>query len=175
DARREHPAEPARPALPQRVQADQSCAAHRRKQCRPEPRVPGLHRSHRGRASVLKSRTDRRGPFALSGWLPEVRWFYEGGTGMSRRRRHRTLIWTAVGVQVAGLIVDIIWHAVHSDFEAKTVEQMVVHLGTIHIPIYVGVLCVLLTTAWALIDQARRPPIGAAFPVAFLGGLVSTA
>src|SRR5215475_16032780 len=92
---------------------------------------------------------------------------------MSRRRRHRTLIWTAVGVQVAGLIVDIIWHAVHSDFEAKTVEQMVVHLGTIHIPIYVGVLCVLLTTAWALIDQARRPPIGAAFPVAFVGAVIS--
>jgi len=94
---------------------------------------------------------------------------------MSRRRRHRTLIWTAVGVQVAGLIVDILWHALHSDFEAKTVEQMVVHLGTIHIPIYVGVLCVLLTTAWALIDQARRPPIGAAFPVAFVGALVSIA
>src|SRR5262249_16650272 len=94
---------------------------------------------------------------------------------MSRRRRHRTLIWTAVGVQVAGLIVDVLWHALHSDFEAKTVEQMVVHLGTIHIPIYVGVLCVLLTTAWALIDQARRPPVGAAFPVAFVGGLVSTA
>ena len=94
---------------------------------------------------------------------------------MSRRKRHRTLIWTAVGVQVAGLIVDIIWHVLHSDFQARTVEQMVVHLGTIHIPIYVGVLCVLLTTAWALIDQARRPPIGAAFPVAFVGALISTA
>jgi len=45
---------------------------------------------------------------------------------------------------------------------ATTTEQMLVHLGTVHIPIYVGVLCVVLTTAWALIDQARRPPIGAA-------------
>jgi uncharacterized BrkB/YihY/UPF0761 family membrane protein len=52
---------------------------------------------------------------------------------------------------------------------------MAVHLGTIHIPIYVGVLCVLLATAWALIDQARRPPISAAFPVAFLGALISVA
>src|SRR5262249_24822240 len=119
--------------------------------------------------------TDRRGPFALSGWLPEVRWFYEGGTGMSRRRRHRTLIWTAVSVQVVGLIVDIIWHAVHSDFEAKTVEQMGGHRGTVHIPIYGGVLWVLRTTAWALIDRAGRPPIGAAFPVAFVGALISTA
>ena len=93
---------------------------------------------------------------------------------MSRRRKSRILIWTALGVQLAGLVVDIAWHALHSDFEAVTTEQMLVHLGTIHIPIYVGVLCVLLTTAWALIDQARRPPIGAAFPVAFVGALVST-
>lgn len=94
---------------------------------------------------------------------------------MSRRRKSRSLIWTALGVQLAGLIVDLVWHALHSDFEAATTEQMLVHLGTVHIPIYVGVLCVLLTTAWALIDQARRPPIGAAFPVAFVGALISTA
>jgi uncharacterized BrkB/YihY/UPF0761 family membrane protein len=94
---------------------------------------------------------------------------------MSRRRKSRMLIWAALAVQFAGLIVDIVWHALHSDFEARTVEQMAVHLGTIHIPIYVGVLCVLLATAWALIDQARRPPISAAFPVAFLGALISAA
>ena len=94
---------------------------------------------------------------------------------MSRRRKSRMLIWAALAVQFAGLIVDIVWHALHADFEARTIEQMAVHLGTIHIPIYVGVLCVLLATAWALIDQARRPPIGAAFPVAFLGALISSA
>lgn len=93
---------------------------------------------------------------------------------MSRRKKARILIWTALGVQLAGLIIDIVWHAVHSDFEAKTTEQMLVHLGTIHIPIYVGVLCVLLATGWALVDQARRPPIGAAFPVAFVGAVIST-
>src|SRR5262252_8687192 len=93
---------------------------------------------------------------------------------MSRRKKARTLIWTALGVQLAGLLIDIVWHAVHSDFEPTTVEQMLVHLGTIHIPIYVGVVCVLLATSWALIDQARRPPIGAAFPVAFVGALIST-
>jgi len=94
---------------------------------------------------------------------------------MSRRRKSRILIWTALSVQLAGLIIDIVWHALHSDFEATTTEQMLVHLGTVHIPIYIGVLCVLLTTGWALIDQARRPPIGAAFPVAFVGALISTA
>jgi uncharacterized BrkB/YihY/UPF0761 family membrane protein len=94
---------------------------------------------------------------------------------MSRRKTARILILTALGIQLAGLIVDIVWHALHSHFEAGTTEQMLVHLGTVHIPIYVGVVCVVLTTAWALIDQARRPPIGAAFPVAFVGALISAA
>src|SRR5947199_4709467 len=94
---------------------------------------------------------------------------------MSRRKTARILIGTAFGVQLAGLIVDIVWHALHSDFAAATTEQMLVHLGTVHMPIYVGVVCVVLTTAWALIDQARRPPIGAAFPVAFVGALISEA
>ncbi len=92
---------------------------------------------------------------------------------MSRRRTSRKMIWTALSVQLAGLVLDIVWHALHTDFEAVTVDAMLVHLGTVHIPIYVGVLCVLLTTAWALVDQARRPPIGAAFPVAFVGALIS--
>src|SRR4029450_12380333 len=93
---------------------------------------------------------------------------------MSRRRKSRMLIWAALAVQFAGLIVDIVWHALHSDFEARTVEQMAVHLGTVHIPIYVGVLCVLLATVWALIDQARRPPVGATVFIAFAGALSST-
>src|SRR5258705_11860763 len=94
---------------------------------------------------------------------------------MSRRRKSRMLIWAALAVQFAGLIADIVWHALHSDFEARTVGQMAVHLGTIHIPLYVGVLCVLLATPWALTDQARRPPVTAAFPVAFTAGPVSAA
>ena len=92
---------------------------------------------------------------------------------MSRRRTSRKMIWVALSVQLAGLVLDIVWHALHTDFEAVTVDEMLVHLGTVHIPIYVGVLCVLLATAWALVDQARRPPIGAAFPVAFVGALIS--
>src|SRR4029434_3375425 len=94
---------------------------------------------------------------------------------MSRRKKSRMVIWTALGIQFGGQIIDVIWHALHPNFKAITTEEMLVHLGTIHIPIYVGVLCVLLATAWALIDQARRPPIGAAFPVAFLGALISAA
>ena len=94
---------------------------------------------------------------------------------MSRRKKSRMLIWAALAVQLTGQIIDILWHALHPEFEARTTEAMLVHLGTVHIPIYVGALCVLITTAWALIDQARRPPVGATFSVAFVGALISTA
>jgi hypothetical protein len=94
---------------------------------------------------------------------------------MSRRKKSRMMIWTALGIQFGGQIIDVIWHALHPNFKPITTEEMLVHLGTVHIPIYVGVLCVLLATAWALIDQARRPPVGATFSIAFVGALISTA
>src|SRR5206468_5712193 len=43
-----------------------------------------------------------------------------GGSGMSRRKKSRMLVWTALGVQLAGLIIDIVWHALHSGFEPTT-------------------------------------------------------
>jgi len=45
----------------------------------------------------------------------------------------------------------------------------------VHLPLYIGVLSVLVTTAWALIDRMRRSRIGGALLVAFAGALVSTA
>jgi phosphotransferase system glucose/maltose/N-acetylglucosamine-specific IIC component len=52
---------------------------------------------------------------------------------------------------------------------------MVTHLSTVHPLVYIGVVSVLLSTAWALVDQMRRSKIGVALPVAFAGALVSTA
>jgi hypothetical protein len=52
---------------------------------------------------------------------------------------------------------------------------MVRHLSTVHLPLYIGVLSVLVSTAWALVDQVRRSKTGVALPVAFAGALVSTA
>ena len=88
----------------------------------------------------------------------------------------RRWIWTAVAIQVLGLAFDAVWHGLlHPGFEAVTVHQMVVHLGTVHLPIYIGVVSVLLTTAWALVDRMRRSPTDVASPVAFAGAVVSTA
>jgi hypothetical protein len=79
-------------------------------------------------------------------------------------------------MQLFGLAFDAAWHGLlNPDFEAVTVDEMVTHLSTVHLPIYIGVLSVLVSTAWALVDQMRRSKIGLALPVAFAGALVSTA
>ena len=88
----------------------------------------------------------------------------------------RTWIWAALALQLFGLVFDAIWHGLlNPDFEAVTIGEMVAHLSTVHLPIYIGVLSVLVTTAWALVEQMRRSKIGVALPIAFAGSLVSTA
>jgi hypothetical protein len=87
----------------------------------------------------------------------------------------RTWIRVAVAIQILGTLFDFGWHALNRDFEAKTVGEMVAHLSTVHLPIYIGVVSVLLTTAWALLEQMRQSRTGVALPVAFAGALVSTA
>lgn len=57
-------------------------------------------------------------------------------------------IWAALSVQLFGLAFDAVWHGLlNPDFEAVTVAEMVTHLSTVHLPIYIGVLSVLVTTA----------------------------
>jgi hypothetical protein len=93
-----------------------------------------------------------------------------------RPRSPRAWIWASVIVQLLGLTFDALWHGLlNPDFEAETVSQMITHLSTVHLPIYIGVVSVLLTTAWALVDQIRRSRIGLALPIAFTGSVVSTA
>ncbi len=95
---------------------------------------------------------------------------------MWHRRTPRTWIWASLLVQLGGLTFDAAWRGrLNPGFKAVTVGQMVAHLGTVHLPIYVGVVSVLLSTTWALFDRMRRSTVGVALPVAFAGALVSTA
>ncbi|HEV8438552.1 MAG TPA: hypothetical protein VGT40_10700 [Methylomirabilota bacterium] len=85
-------------------------------------------------------------------------------------------MWLSLVVQCVGLTYDVIWHGLlNPRFEAVTVAQMVRHLGTVHLPLYIGVVGMLLSSAWALVDQLKRSEIGVAVPVAFVGSLVQTA
>ena len=92
---------------------------------------------------------------------------------MQHSRVPRKWIWLAVLVYVSGLAYDVVWHGVLGPgFEARTVAEMARHLGTVHLPIYVGVVSVLLTTVWALVTDARQSRVGVALPVACGGAYV---
>ncbi len=76
----------------------------------------------------------------------------------------------ALTLQFAGFVFDGVWHGVLSPgVEPTTFSDMLVHLGTVHLPLYLGVLSVLITTGWALAE--RRSGATAAF----IGAVLSTA
>jgi hypothetical protein len=86
----------------------------------------------------------------------------------------RAWVWLAVLIQIAGLAFDALWHGLlHPGFEATSVPEMVAHLSTVHLPIYLGVLAVFVTTTWALADGLRHGRAGIALPVAFAGALLA--
>ena len=85
----------------------------------------------------------------------------------------RALIWVALIIQWLGMAYDFAWHGLISpDFEATTAPEMVRHLGTVHVPLYIGVALTFLATAWALIVHLRRGEHGKAIPIAFLGSVI---
>lgn len=91
------------------------------------------------------------------------------------KRNPRRWIWAFVVVEALGLAVDALWHGlVHGDFEAKTAAEMMRHLATVHLPLYIGVLGLLVSTTWAVFASARRAKIGLALPSALVGAVVQT-
>ena len=97
-------------------------------------------------------------------------------TVKNTRSDPRTWIWTSLTLQLFGLAFDAVWHGLlNPNFEAVTAAQMVNHLSTVHLPIYIGVLSVFVSTAWAVVDQMRRSKINLAILVAFTGAVLSTA
>src|SRR3989442_416605 len=85
---------------------------------------------------------------------------------MAHRRTLRGLIWASLTLRLAGLVFDAFWHAEHSDFDAVTGNEMIEHLRTVHLPIYIGVFFVVMTTALALLRQIERSERGAGLPIA---------
>ena len=85
-------------------------------------------------------------------------------------------MWGAVTIQGAGLVFDVVWHGLlNPDFHAVTVAEMVRHLRTVHLPIYIGAIAVFLSTGWAFVDELRRSDRWAATPIAFAGAGLSVA
>jgi len=79
-------------------------------------------------------------------------------------------------LQFFGYVFDAIWHGLLSPgVEPTTAGEMVRHLGTVHLPLYIGAASVLVSTSRALVRQARRSASGIARPVAFAGAVLSAA
>ena len=86
----------------------------------------------------------------------------------------RSWIWAAIIVQGLGYLFDIFWHGVlNPGREPTTVAEMVRHLTTVHLLLYVGALLVLATTAWVVAGHARSGRPGRGPYVALAGAVVS--
>jgi hypothetical protein len=84
------------------------------------------------------------------------------------------MTWIALILQFCGYVFDAAWHGLlHPGVEPATLAEMVRHLGTVHLPLYIGAASVLGSTAWALVDASRQSGPGIALPIAFGGALVS--
>src|SRR3989454_12656749 len=69
-------------------------------------------------------------------------------------RTARGWIWAALALQALGLAFDGVWHGLISPgVEPTTFTEMIVHLGTVHLLLYLGVLSVVITTGWALVER----------------------
>ena len=88
---------------------------------------------------------------------------------MRDARTARAWIWAALCLQLVGLAFDAVWHGLlRPGVEPTTFADMLVHLGTVHLPLYLGVLSVLVATAWALAERRRGST------VAFAGATLAT-
>jgi hypothetical protein len=86
----------------------------------------------------------------------------------------RRWIWAALALQLGGLLYDALWHGLlHPGVEPQTRREMAIHLVTVHLPLYVGVLSVFVTTLWALLGELRRSSAHRTWWVAAFGALLS--
>ena len=77
-------------------------------------------------------------------------------------------------VQFLGYVVDAVWHGlVNPGVEPTTVGEIARHLGTVHLPLYIGAASVILSTSWALLRRMRRSSTGITLRIAFAGAVLS--
>lgn len=86
----------------------------------------------------------------------------------------RTWVWASLILQALGYGFDAVWHGLlYPGVEPTTTGDMVGHLGTVHLPLYIGAASVLVSTSRALLDQRRRSAPGRMLPIAVAGAVLS--
>jgi hypothetical protein len=80
----------------------------------------------------------------------------------------RRLVWAAWIIQILAFGWEALWHGLNPEFErALTVERVRNHLTTVHFPFYFGILALLLTTGYVLLQHIRHRQKGLAVPLLF--------
>jgi len=91
-------------------------------------------------------------------------------------RSARRWVWASLILQALGYGFDAVWHGLlHPGVEPTTMGAMVRHLGTVHLPLYIGAVSVLVSTSRALLRQSRRAAPSLALPIAVAGAMLSAA
>src|SRR5207249_10850862 len=73
---------------------------------------------------------------------------------MRDARIARGWIWAALALQAVGLAFDGVWCGViRPGVEPTTFAEMIVHLGTVHLSFYLGVLSVGITSGWVFVER----------------------
>jgi hypothetical protein len=86
----------------------------------------------------------------------------------------RTWVWVSLTVQFLGYVFDAVWHGLlYPGVEPQTAGQMVRHLTTVHLPLYIGAASVLVSTSTALAHGTKRSRAGIALPIALAGSVLS--
>ena len=92
-----------------------------------------------------------------------------------RDQTARTWVWVAIVVQFLGYVFDGLWHGLlRPGVEPTTVSEMTHHLLTVHLPLYIGAVAVLVTTSVTLVRKMPRAEAGTALPIAWAGSALST-
>ena len=80
----------------------------------------------------------------------------------------RAWIRTSLALQFVGYVIDVIWHGLlQPGVEPTTAGEMARHLGTVHLPLYIGAVSVLVSTARAFLRR-HGPTVSIAFAGAVL-------
>ena len=83
-------------------------------------------------------------------------------------------IWAALTLQLSGYVFDIVWHGLLRPGEEPTTRrEMTHHLATVHPPLYIGAVAVLLATAAELLRRRASGGVGRSLRFAVAGALLS--
>jgi len=92
------------------------------------------------------------------------------------RESARRWVWTSLVLQFFGYLFEAVWHALmRPGAEPTTAPEIVRHLATVHLLLYLGAAGILVSTSCVLLHRIRSSATGVAWPIALVGAALSAA